>query len=177
MRNPCRIAACIALALAAATAASATSPLPSGPTARATLKPTEGHAARGTLAFEASDAGVRVSGRIEGLTPGARHGFHVHETGDCSAPDASSAGAHFNPGGHAHGGPDAAERHLGDLPNLEADAAGVAGVEATIPGATLGDGGRNDLVLRAVIVHAAADDYATQPTGNSGARIACGVIQ
>jgi Cu-Zn family superoxide dismutase len=120
---------------------------------------------------------VRVTGQVEGLGAGATHGFHVHENGDCTAPDASSAGAHFNPGGHAHGGPDAPKRHLGDLPNLVADAQGVARVDATIDGARLGDGGKYDLQLRAVIVHAAADDYATQPTGNSGARIACGVIQ
>lgn len=165
-----RILAGITLALVAAAASAA-------PGARVVLQPTEGHAARGSLALEAVDGGVRLSGRIEGLTPGARHGFHLHETGDCSAPDASSAGAHFNPGGHAHGAPDSAERHLGDLPNLEADTGGVATVDAFIAGATLGDGGGNDLVLRAVIVHVAADDYTTQPTGNSGARIACGVIQ
>lgn len=147
------------------------------PSARASLRPTDGQAARGSLAFEAVPGGVRVTGRVEGLGAGATHGFHVHEKGDCSAPDGSSAGAHFNPGGHAHGGPHSAQRHLGDLPNLTADAQGVATVDATIDDAALGDGSANDLLLRAVIVHAAADDYATQPTGNSGARIACGVIQ
>ncbi len=146
-------------------------------TAGATLKPTAGHAAQGVLALVSSDTGVRLEGRVEGLDPGARHGFHVHETGDCSAPVATSAGAHFNPGGHAHAGPGAAMRHLGDLGNLEADAQGVATVALTIEGATLGDGGANDLLRRALIVHAAPDDFATQPTGNAGARIACAVIE
>lgn len=149
----------------------------SAATAEAVLKPTAGNTAKGTLTLVSGDAGVRLEGRVEGLAPGAKHGFHVHETGDCSAPDATSAGAHFNPGGHAHAGPDAAMRHLGDLGNLEADAQGVANVALTIDGATLGDGGANDLLRRAVIVHAAPDDFATQPTGNAGARIACAVIE
>jgi Cu-Zn family superoxide dismutase len=149
----------------------------SAATAQALLKPTAGNTANGTLTLVSSETGVRLEGRVEGLTPGAKHGFHVHETGDCSAPDASSAGAHFNPGGHAHAGPDDAMRHLGDLGNLEADAAGVATVALSIEGATLGDGGANDLLRRAVIVHAAPDDLVTQPTGNAGARIACAVIE
>jgi Cu-Zn family superoxide dismutase len=146
-------------------------------TARAALAPTAGNTATGTLTLESSDNGVRLEGRVEGLSPGAQHGFHVHETGDCSAPDASSAGAHFNPGGHAHAGPDAPARHLGDLGNLQADDQGVATVALTIDAATLGDGGPNDVLRRSLIVHAAPDDLVTQPTGNAGARIACAVIE
>jgi Cu-Zn family superoxide dismutase len=98
----------------------------------------------------------------------------VHEKGDCSAPDATSAGAHLNPTGKPHGRQDA-EHHAGDLPGLKADADGVALVRLRVEGNVLG-GGPADLAGKALVVHASADDYATQPTGNSGARIACGVI-
>lgn len=145
--------------------------------ASATLAPTEGHAAAGTLTLRVQPDGVHIAGRLDGVPVGTTHGFHVHEIGDCSAPDASSAGPHFNPGGHAHGHPGQGEHHVGDMPNLIADAAGALQVDVTIPGATLRDGGSNDIAGRALVLHAQADDYVTQPAGDSGPRIACGVIE
>lgn len=132
---------------------------------------------RGELHLTSAADGVRVMGEIAGLTPGTEHGFHVHEHGDCSAPDASSAGGHFNPSDAQHGGPDASARHLGDIPNIRSNENGTAEVNALIAGATLNDGGPNNLVGKAFIVHAKADDYKTQPSGDAGARLACGVVQ
>lgn len=144
--------------------------------ATAELKPTEGSNVVGTVTFTAENDGLRVVAVIEGLAPGL-HGFHVHEHGDCSAPDASSAGGHFNPHGTPHGGPDAAhgERHAGDLGNLEADASGVARYERLDQ--LLALTGPDSILGKAVIVHAKADDLSTQPAGDAGPRLACGVIQ
>lgn len=146
-------------------------------TAEATLAGASGSKVAGTLLFTASSAGVTLAGEISGLAPNTEHGFHVHEIGDCSAPDAKSAGDHFNPDHAAHGAPDSSAKHLGDIPNIQSDASGHVAVNATIAAATLRDGGPNDLVGRAVIVHAKKDDYKTQPSGNSGDRIACGVVK
>lgn len=143
--------------------------------ASVTLQPTQGNAAKGTLSLMTMGGGVHVRGTITGL-PAGKHGFHIHEKGDCSAPDASSAGGHFNPDNKKHGAPDAAEHHAGDLGNIEADASGSAKVDMHVNGLTLGSGA-NSATGKAFIVHAAADDLQTQPTGNAGARLACGVIQ
>lgn len=119
-------------------------------------------------------AGVRISGRIQGLRPRAIHALHIHEIGDCSAPDFSSTGAHFNPDNNAHGsGPDA---HLGDLGNIKANRQGVADVQVELPTASLGVAPRN-LIGRSVVLRARGDDLRSQPYGNSGPRIACGVIE
>lgn len=150
---------------------------PAAPSVSAALAPTEGNAAAGTLALVAEPGGVHVTGTLTGVAQGGTHGFHVHETGDCSAPDASSAGPHFNPGGHPHGHPGQGEHHAGDMPNLVADDSGTLVVDVQVPGVTLGDGGATDILGRALVLHAGADDYATQPAGNSGPRIACGVIR
>lgn len=144
---------------------------------QARLAPTQGYQAAGELSFVPEGEDVRVRGTVTGLTPNGQHGFHIHQYGDCSAPDASSAGDHFSPDGKPHGRPGEGEHHLGDLENLEADAAGRAEVDYLLVGARLGDGSERDIVGRAVIVHLAPDDYETQPSGGSGARIACGVIQ
>jgi Cu-Zn family superoxide dismutase len=98
----------------------------------------------------------------------------VHEFGDCSSADGAAAGGHFNPGGSPHAGPDAAARHVGDLGNLTADTQGMAGYDRTDRVVRLD--GEHAVIGRAVIVHAAPDDLATQPTGAAGARLACGVI-
>ncbi len=119
---------------------------------------------------------VHVAGDIGGLAPGSSHGFHIHEKGDCSAADASSAGGHFNPAGAPHGRMDVGAHHAGDIDNITADAQGVAHVNIHIPGLTLGSGAANDVAGRAIVVHADPDDYASQPAGNAGKRIACGVI-
>jgi len=113
--------------------------------------------------------------RAEGLKPNQDHGFHIHDKGDCSSGDGVSAGGHFNPAGKPHGAHDSAERHAGDLPSLKADAAGRVDVKFELAGIAVGSGAA-DVVGRGLIVHAMPDDFKTQPTGNSGARIACGVI-
>lgn len=143
--------------------------------ATATLAPTQGKKASGTLTLVAENAGVHVTGTITGLTPNGDHGIHIHMTGDCSAPDAKSAGEHFNPTEHPHGGP-GPSTHVGDLGNITADAQGTAEVDARAEQATLRTGQSTDVLGKAVIVHAKADDMRSQPSGDSGDRIACGVI-
>lgn len=150
----------------------------SGPSASATLAPTAGSTVAGSVRFVQQGEQVRVTGEVRGLRPNTEHGFHVHEKGDCSAPDGTSAGGHFNPTSQEHGNPagGTGAHHVGDMVNIEADASGTAQVRITLPNATLHDGGPNDLVGKGVIVHADPDDYTTQPSGNSGARLACGRI-
>ena len=141
------------------------------------LAPTAGNSVAGTLEVTSVPGGVRFHGRLTGLAPGSTHGFHIHEHGDCSAPDASSAGGHFNPTRTAHGDPMGMIHHGGDIPNQVADAQGAVDVDVTVHGVSLGNGAVPDDVLgRSLIVHRDADDYATQPSGNSGPRVACGVI-
>lgn len=141
--------------------------------ALAQLQPTKGSEVHGTVTFSRAPGGVRVVARIEGLTPGL-HGFHIHEYGDCSAPDGSAAGSHFNPGGSPHAGPADAARHAGDLGNVEADATGVASLDYVDAMASFE--GEASILGRGVIVHASPDDLKTQPTGNAGGRLACAVI-
>ncbi len=149
----------------------------SGPSqALAELRPLGQSGVSGSLTFTALDGGVRVTGEVRGLAPGSTHGFHVHEKGDCSAPDGSSAGGHFDPQRHPHGAPASADSHLGDLGNVVADAGGVAHVSVVKRGASIA-GEPTSYVGHAVIVHAGADDLRTQPTGNSGGRVACGVVR
>lgn len=130
----------------------------------------------GDLTLTARAGGVDISGTISGLTPGTQHGFHIHETGDCSAPDFKSAGGHFNPGNKEHGNPSSDMHHAGDMMNLAVNDDGTASMDVTVPGVTLGDGSADDAMNRAIIIHAKADDYTSQPAGDAGDRIACGVI-
>lgn len=139
------------------------------------LQPTQGSNVKGDLSLRTMGSGVHVNGTVSGLPPG-KHGFHIHEKGDCSAPDATSAGGHFNPDTKNHGAPNAPEHHVGDLGNIEADADGNAKVDIHVAGASLGSGA-NSVIGKAFIVHAGVDDFQTQPTGNAGARLACGVIK
>ncbi|HEX7071516.1 MAG TPA: superoxide dismutase family protein [Rhodothermales bacterium] len=141
----------------------------------AQLQPTQGNNVSGTVTFTEVAGGVRVVANITGLQPG-EHGFHVHETGDCSASDASSAGGHYSPEGAPHGAPtDAAgQRHMGDLGNIEADSSGTAMYERVDE--VLALSGPNSIIGKAVIVHANMDDLESQPSGNAGARVACGII-
>lgn len=145
-----------------------------GPAAMASLTPTQGNDVRGLIVFHQQGDHVMVHAQVSGLKPNAEHGFHVHEKGDCASADGSSAGGHFNPDGKPHGAPTAAH-HAGDMPMLKANASGVVDQHFTLDGPTVASGSAS-VVGHAVIVHAAPDDYATQPTGNSGARLACGVI-
>lgn len=142
--------------------------------ASATLSPTQGSTVQGTVTFTQTPEGVRVFAQLSGLTTG-EHGFHVHENGDCSAPDGSSAGGHFNPTDMPHDGPDAEQRHVGDLGNIVADEAGNAILERVDAHLSLTDPATS-IVGRAVIVHGNADDMTSQPSGAAGPRMACGVI-
>jgi Cu-Zn family superoxide dismutase len=144
------------------------------PKALAKLEPTKGNLAAGSVEFTERGGKVYVTGTVTGLAPGREHGFHIHEKGDCSSGDGMSAGGHFNPDSKPHG-PQGSPHHSGDMVNLTADAAGAATVGAVLDDATIAPGPKS-IVGRALIVHKDPDDYRTQPTGNSGARIACGVI-
>jgi Cu-Zn family superoxide dismutase len=150
-------------------------PKSSGPSkAIAVLHPTAGNKVSGTVTFTEEAGGVRIQANITGLTPG-KHGFHVHEFGDCSASDLASAGAHFNPTNKPHAGPDAAERHDGDMGNIDADASGKAKLDYVDHHISLTNDQRS-AIGRSVIVHEKADDLKSQPSGDAGGRIACGVI-
>jgi Cu-Zn family superoxide dismutase len=145
-----------------------------GPTrAVAVLTPGKDSKVAGTVTFTKAESGVKISGKITGLPPGS-HGFHIHEFGDCTAVDFASAGGHFNPGQKNHGSPKDANRHEGDLGNIEADASGTATIDAV--DSSLSFEGEGSILGRGVIVHANTDDFKTQPTGNAGGRVACGVI-
>lgn len=142
--------------------------------AMATLTPTQGNTARGMVVFHQMQDHMMVHAHITGVAPNSEHGFHLHDVGNCASADGTSAGGHFNPGKTAHG-PQDAEHHAGDMPSLKADADGVINQKFMLQGVTI-KGDANSIDGRSVILHANADDYKTQPTGNSGARIACGVI-
>jgi Cu-Zn family superoxide dismutase len=147
--------------------------------ATATLEPSKAPGqdeVRGTVHFTSTPNGVKVTANVSGLEPNSKHGFHIHEKGDLSAPDLSSAGAHFNPSGHKHGGPEGTDRHGGDLGNLTADATGKATYEATITDISIDDA-KTGIVGKSVSVHEKPDDLKTDPSGSSGARIAGGVIK
>ncbi len=146
-----------------------------GPTATAQLQPTRGNTTAGTVQFAQTGDVVKVSGTISGLKPGAEHGFHIHEKGDCSSGDGMSAGGHFNPGSKPHGHHGKGEHHTGDLPSLKADANGTVSFQFESRSIRVGSTA-NDIVGKGLIVHRDPDDYATQPTGNAGPRLACAVI-
>jgi Cu-Zn family superoxide dismutase len=150
--------------------------MPDGAMAMARLEATRGNTASGTAMFHQRGDMVMLHVRVQGLKPGQEHGFHIHDKGDCSSGDGMSTGGHFNPGAKPHARHDAPERHAGDLPSLKADAAGRVDVHLQLAGLSIGSGAAN-IVGRGLIVHADPDDYRTQPTGNAGARIACGVIE
>lgn len=144
--------------------------------AEAAMEPTEGNDVRGTVRFIQGDQSLSVVVDLSGLPPGSEHGFHVHETGDCSAPDASSAGSHYAPEGHPHGLPTGeGPRHAGDMGNVRADENGEVHLRLEVPTLSI-EGEAPSVVGRAVIVHAQPDD-GSQPTGNAGDRLACGVVQ
>ena len=139
----------------------------------AVLMPTEGGTVGGVVTFSKVEGGVRVIADIVDLAPGP-HGIHIHEFGDCRAADGASAGGHYNPLNNPHGAPDAQKRHVGDLGNIIADANGLAALD--IVDTHLALEGPHSIIGRSVVLHAKADDFKTQPHGNAGARLACGVI-
>ncbi|HRD54843.1 MAG TPA: superoxide dismutase family protein [Parachlamydiaceae bacterium] len=143
--------------------------------ALARVSPTEGNKVKGLVTFEKLENGsVLIAADFEGLTPGL-HGFHVHEHGDCSSKDGSSAGGHFNPMHKKHGGPDDEERHAGDFGNVNADASGKAHYERIDTVIELE--GENSIIDKSIVIHADPDDLKTDPSGNSGKRIGCGPIE
>jgi Cu-Zn family superoxide dismutase len=144
--------------------------------ATAQLQPTKGNKTFGEATFEQVGDKVRVIVFAQGLRAGQTHGFHIHEAGDCSSGDGMSAKGHFNPHGKPHASPTTAERHAGDLPPLKAAKDGRAKIDVTLDVISIGAGAGN-IVGRGLIIHADPDDYRTQPTGNAGARVACGVIE
>jgi Cu-Zn family superoxide dismutase len=144
--------------------------------ATAALQPTKGNKTFGEATFEQVGSKVRVIVFAQGLRPEREHGFHIHEAGDCSSGDGMSAKGHFNPHGKPHGDPKSAERHAGDLPALKAGKDGRAKIDVEMDVITLTAGAAN-IVGKGLIIHADPDDYKTQPTGNAGARLACGVIK
>jgi len=168
-RIACAAAACALLAACASM---------TGEPARATaqLQPTKGNKTFGEATFEQAGDKVHAVIYVQGLKPGQEHGLHIHEVGDCSSGDGMSAKGHFNPYGKPHGQPGSSDRHAGDLPALKAGKNGRAKVDVMLDVITVAPG-PTSIVGRAVIVHADPDDYRTQPTGNAGARLACGVIQ
>ena len=137
------------------------------------LHPTEGNNVHGVITFTPTDGGIKIVADVEGLSEG-KHGFHIHEYGDCSNPDGTSAGGHFNPENKKHGAPTDAERHVGDLGNLDAGPDGRAHYERVDN--VISFSGKHSIIGRGIIVHAGEDDLTSQPTGAAGARVACGVI-
>jgi Cu-Zn family superoxide dismutase len=139
-----------------------------------TAKPEHKNVA-GDIGFTEQKHGVRVRVMIRGLKPLSAHGFHIHEGTECKGPGFETAGGHFNPGKHDHGGPDSSVRHAGDLGNVTADAQGVVSMDQVFQGFTLGEG-PTSVIGKAMILHEKADDLTTQPTGNAGGRMACALI-
>jgi Cu-Zn family superoxide dismutase len=177
------LAASSAVFLAACGTSPKQPPAPAVPTvstakqAVAVLASASGSLVSGKVTVTPMGKGLHLTGEVGGLPANSTHAFHVHEKGDCSAVDASSAGPHFNPFNAVHGKTGSGAHHAGDMNNLVANAEGVATVNVHLEGVTLGGGAVNDVATRALIVHAAPDDYSSQPAGNAGARVACGIIK
>jgi Cu-Zn family superoxide dismutase len=145
-----------------------------GPMAMATVQPIGSSLPRGTVHFQDTPDGVEVQIDLTGVPQGA-HGFHLHETGDCGS-GGSAAGAHFNPMNMPHAGPDAVSHHAGDLGNISAGPDGEVHTRFTTRSITVREG-PTSVIGRAVILHVNRDDLTTQPSGNAGNPIACGVVE
>jgi Cu-Zn family superoxide dismutase len=160
----------------AETAASSANAGATGPAATAVIEPRSGSTVSGSAKFTGAQDGLGAHVEVQGAMPG-QHGVHVHEKGDCSDPKAASAGGHYNPNAGAHhGGPVTPVRHGGDLGNLEVGPDGKGTLDVVVTGLSVANVG-NGVVGHAIVIHEKADDLATDPAGNSGARIGCGVIQ
>ncbi|HZS44332.1 MAG TPA: superoxide dismutase family protein [Blastocatellia bacterium] len=146
-------------------------------TAKAELKDAQGNLV-GTATFTEVPDGVKISLDASNLTPG-QHGIHIHSVGKCEGPSFATAGGHFNPDNKQHGSKNPQGMHAGDIPNITVGADGKVKTELTVKNVNLGDG-QNSLLRQggtSLVIHAQPDDEMTEPSGNSGARIACGVIQ
>ncbi len=172
------------LAVIGIAAAGCSTPVPRGAPAegasltgaQAEIREPGGRVVARSVATQVGDS-VRVRIEATGLAAGS-YGAHVHTAGRCDPPSFESAGPHWNPSGRAHGRDNPAGQHMGDLPNLVVGTQGSGSVEFTIPGASISSGGAQmiDMDGAAIVIHARPDDYRTDPSGNSGARIACGVL-
>lgn len=178
------LAATVAIALSACSTTPATRVAPpvastvsTAQSATVILTPASASLVSGKLTANPMTGGVHLRGEIGGLPRNSTHAIHIHEHGDCSAADGNSAGAHFNPSANPHGKVGAGAHHAGDMDNIVANSEGVARVDVHASGVTLGGGAANDIAGRAVVVHALPDDYRSQPAGNAGARVACGIIK
>jgi len=161
--------------LCAVTLASCATLSGSKPVGTALLESRSGSAVTGTATVLKQRSGLALHVELSGLSPGSEHGFHIHEKGDCSAPDAMSAGGHFNPEGTPHGRTGLGPHHLGDLGAMVADSRGRVSADIPLDELTVVAGPRN-VIGRSLVVHRDRDDYVSQPAGNAGPRIACGVI-
>lgn len=176
MNSPLSVRAGL-IASAALVLAACQTPMPTaGPRAVANLQPTMGNQTSGTVILAQRGSRVEVHAVVTGLKPNHEHGFHVHEAGDCSSGDGMSAKGHFNPYGKPHGHHATMERHAGDMPNLRGDASGRVDLRFELDVVTVAPG-PTSVVGRGLIVHAQPDDYKSQPVGNAGARMACGIIE
>jgi len=141
--------------------------------ALAVIQPTKNNKVSGTVTFTKEPGGIKVVANLKGLKPG-KHGFHIHQWGDCSASDGTSAGGHFNPENQNHGAPTDSVRHVGDLGNIVADDNGVGYYERV--DSVISFTGAHSIIGRGIIIHEGEDDLHSQPMGNAGARVGCGVI-
>ena len=141
----------------------------------ATIGPASGSSVTGMATFTQNGDQITVTIEIQNTTPGL-HAVHIHESGDCSSPDGKSAGGHWNPTDVAHGKWGEGEFHLGDLGNITVAEDGTGSFELTTDLWEIGTGSDIDVVGRGIVVHADADDFTSQPSGNAGARIGCGAI-
>ena len=162
-------------ATAASESTTEEAPAESGKTLEVALQAKSGSTLSGAATLSETPEGVKVVLSVENAAPG-EHGAHVHQNGDCSAPDGSSAGDHFNPSSHPHALPTSEQRHLGDLGNITVGEDGKGTIEIVAAGASLKEGEPSSFLGRAIIVHEKQDDGG-QPSGNAGGRIGCGVIQ
>jgi Cu-Zn family superoxide dismutase len=149
--------------------------VPSAKQAIATIGPASDSSVTGTAIFTQTGDEIVLTIEIQNASPGM-HAVHIHESGDCSAPDGTSAGGHWNPTGVAHGKWGEGEFHLGDIGNITVGEDGVGSIELMTNLWEIGTGSDVDVVGRGIIVHAVADDFTSQPSGNAGARIGCGAI-
>ncbi|OGR84995.1 MAG: hypothetical protein A2901_06000 [Elusimicrobia bacterium RIFCSPLOWO2_01_FULL_54_10] len=145
--------------------------------ARAELSHTEGQTAGGVVNFDEIKGHVRVSGKLTGLSANSVHAIHIHDNGDCSGPKAEAAGAHFNPAGKRHGGPNSDEHHSGDMGNIRTNKQGIAEFSFITTEFSLTGGATSQIINRSMVLHKKEDDLVSQPAGNSGSRIACGIIR
>lgn len=171
---------CFACATPKTTASSSTvKALPDAPAgakvATALLQPKSGSSVEGAAQFVEQDGKVTLTLKLKNLAAGP-HAVHLHDKGDCSAPDAASAGPHWNPGEESHGQWGHPPHHLGDVGNVEITNDGHGTIDLTTDKWSIGTGQPNDILNHALVVHANADDYKSQPAGNAGVRVACGVV-